>query len=628
VSFIDGDSRDQISLLPACVDDYVAPDALVRVVDAFVASLDLAELGFNRVVAAATGRPGYQPGDMLRLYIWGYLNQVRSSRHLEKACVRDLEAMWLMRRLAPDYRTIAAFRHDNPEAIVSASAAFVQFCRAQGLIGGHMVALDGTKMRAVASPKNIAGADRLARDVAHTEKEIAYYLDRLDIIDETVARGYEDQPLHRENFQGAIASLQRRKDRLVKRQQELERRDEKVLVFGEPEARPMGYGRAPKVPSYNLQSVVDTESGLIVHHDVYNDANDSHLLHPLAVAAKQVLKIDQIQVLTDGGYSNAEEIARCERDAVVVAAPIKRGAMNSEHFRPAQFIYDEGSDTLRCPAGETLRPMRAGLHLRGFPRSKQIQQHAAERRPGGDLTTGAAAALTSDCQEKNRAGRVLEHGARGVPEEQLVAGAPTDSHDEQVSLLCVGKDCRVRSDVRAHNSIHSDPVTLAHFSYLADDRPGLLPSVKPAPNSLGGRSGVGDMEHGQRAITGSRECDRELRPPARDLGSVNGDEDARWVLFRMLLLPVTGIDDCCRSVECRDDGCDVLVEFTGACPCILDAEHEETVTFFGLAPDGLFVRFVRLAYRHINRMGGGSLFAGNARRVSGRLHELRASRSS
>ena len=362
MSFIDGESRDQVSLLPPCVDDYVGSEALVRVVDAFVASLDLAELGFDRVVAAVTGRPGYQPGDMLRLYIWGYLNQVRSSRHLEKACVRDLEAMWLMRRLAPDYRTIAAFRHDNPEAIVAASASFVQFCREQGLVGGRMVALDGSKMRAVASAKNIAGADRLARDIAHTEKEIAYYLDRLDIIDETAARGFDDQPLHREGFRAAIGSLERRKTRLVKRQQELERRDEKVLVFGEPEAKPMGYGRAPKTPSYNLQSVVDVESGLIVHHDVFNDANDSHLLHPMAVGAKDVLEIDQIQVLTDGGYSNAEEIARCELDGIEVAAPIKRGAMNSEHFRPAQFIYDETSDTIRCPAGKTLRP--SGLHTR------------------------------------------------------------------------------------------------------------------------------------------------------------------------------------------------------------------------------------------------------------------------
>lgn len=130
-----------------------------------------------------------------------------------------------------------------------------------------------------------------------------------------MAQGFDDQPLHRENFTAAIASLQRRKDRLVRRRQELERRDEKVLVFGEPEAKPMGYGLAPKLPSYNLQSVVDVQSGLIVHHDVYNDANDSHMLHPVSMAAKKVLKVDQIQVLTDGGYSNAEEIARCVRPA-------------------------------------------------------------------------------------------------------------------------------------------------------------------------------------------------------------------------------------------------------------------------------------------------------------------------
>jgi transposase len=333
-----------------------------RIVDAFVASLDLTELGFNRTVAAVTGRPGFHPGDMLRLYIWGYLNQVRSSRHLERACVRDLEALWLLRQLAPDYRTIAAFRHDNPEAIVGASAAFIQFCRESGLLTGRQVALDGTKMQAVASKKNIAGAERLARDLAHTEREIAYYLDRLDIIDEQAAQGYDDQPAHRQAFGDAIAALSRRKNQIARRQQELEKRDEKVLVFGEPDARPMGYGRAPKFPAYNLQSVVDVDSGLIVHHDVANEANDSQLLHPMSLATMQVLEVDQLSVLADGGYSNAEAIAKCERDRVEVAAPIKRGAMNTEHFRPVQFAYDEASDTIRCPAGETLRP--SGKHTR------------------------------------------------------------------------------------------------------------------------------------------------------------------------------------------------------------------------------------------------------------------------
>lgn len=135
-----------------------------------------------------------------------------------------------------------------------------------------------------------------------------------------------------------------------------------MIVFGEPEARPMGYARAPKLPSYNLQSVVEVKSGLIIHHDVFNDANDSHLLHPVSLAAKDVLDADELHVLTDGGYSNAEEVARCESEAIIVSAPIKRGAMNTEHFRPTQFVYDDESDTIRCPAGQTLR--RSGKHTR------------------------------------------------------------------------------------------------------------------------------------------------------------------------------------------------------------------------------------------------------------------------
>ena len=271
-----------------------------------------------------------------------------------------------MRRLNPDYRTIAAFRHDNPEVIVAASAAFVQFCRDKGLIGGRTVALDGTKMRAVASPKNIASAERLACDLAHTQREIAYYLDRLDVIDEQGAQGFDDQPAYQEAFAGAIASLKRRNDRLARRQVELEKRKEKVLIFGEPNAKPMGYAHAPKLPSYNLQSVVDVESGIIVHHDVFNDANDSHLLHPMSVGAKEVLEADHLYVLTDGGYSNAEEVARCEREEITVSAPIKRGAMNSEHFRPTQFVYDDASDTIRCPGG---RPCDRPASIRATGRS-------------------------------------------------------------------------------------------------------------------------------------------------------------------------------------------------------------------------------------------------------------------
>ncbi len=162
---------------------------------------------------------------MLRLYICGYLNQFRSSNQLERACQRDPEAIWLMQRMSPDYRTIAAFRHDNPDAIVGAGAAFIRFCREAGLIAGGKIALDGTKMRAVASAKNIAGAERLARDIAHTEKEISYYLDRLNIAGEQTAQGISDQTVHRDAFAQAVGSQERRKARLERRQSEASEHD-------------------------------------------------------------------------------------------------------------------------------------------------------------------------------------------------------------------------------------------------------------------------------------------------------------------------------------------------------------------------------------------------------------------
>jgi transposase len=362
MGFITGFDRNQDNLLPPRIDDYISSDAMVRIVDEFVDSIDLIRIGFGRAIAARTGRPGYHPADMIKLYIWGYLNQIRSSRQLERACLRDLEAIWLLRRLTPDYRTIAAFRHDNPDAIVGVSAAFIDFCKDYGLVRGNTVSLDGTKMKAVASAKNIAGKDRLERDIAHTEKEIAYYLDRLDIADQQSHLANVDNQSQREAFAGAVDALKRRRERLQKRRAELQNHEAKVVVFGEPEAKPMGYGRSQKHPSYNLQSAVDIDSGLIVHHEVSNEANDSNLLHPVAMNIKQVLKVDKLNVLADGGYSNAQAIAQCERDQIEVAAPIKRGAMNTDFFRPVQFVYNEETDTIQCPAGKTMKP--SGKHTR------------------------------------------------------------------------------------------------------------------------------------------------------------------------------------------------------------------------------------------------------------------------
>jgi transposase len=280
VNFINGSARDQISPPPACVDDYVSPDALVRVVDAFVASLNLGELGFGRAVAAATGSPRYHSGDLLRQYVW----QVRSSRQLERACVRDFEALWPYCQFAPDYRTITSFRHDNREAIVGASAAFAQFCREAGLISARLVALDGTKMRAVASPKYIAGAERLARDARTPKRKSSATwtgwtsLMRRWLRVSTISQAsggvrHCDQDPHwpRGSARSPAGDL------------EGSRRYGSGLRG--PDARPMGYGRSPKTPCYNMQSVVDVGSGLIIHHDVANETNDSQLLHPTSMAA-------------------------------------------------------------------------------------------------------------------------------------------------------------------------------------------------------------------------------------------------------------------------------------------------------------------------------------------------------
>lgn len=362
MGFIEGIDRNQENLLPPSVDEYVSSDSNARIVDAFIDSLNLAKLGFERAIAARTGRPGYHPADMLKLYIWGYLNQIRSSRQLERTCLRDLEAIWLLRRLTPDYRIIAAFRHDNPDAIVGVSVAFIEFCKEYGLVNGNTVALDGTKMKAAASAKNIAGKDRLERDITHTERQIAYYLDRLDIADEQSCVSPVNNEKQRDAFAGAIDALKRRKQRLQDRHAELEKHDAKVVVFGEPDAKPMGYGRSQKHPSYNLQSAVDVNSGLIIHHEVSNEAKDSNLLYPVAIKIKQLLKVDQLNVLADGGYSNAQAIAQCEKDKIEVAAPIKRGAMNTDYFRPVQFVYNEETDTIQCPAGQTMKP--SGKHTR------------------------------------------------------------------------------------------------------------------------------------------------------------------------------------------------------------------------------------------------------------------------
>lgn len=351
MSYVRGEDRGQAALLPAAIEDYVAADAPVRVVDAFVDGLDVTGLGFRRSVPAATGRPPYDPRDLLKLYLYGYLNEVRSSRRLERECSRNVEMMWLLRRLAPDFKTIADFRRDNGPAIVGACRAFVLFCRDQGLFTARLVALDGSKFRAAASAKRIIGRREIAEEAARLDRRMADYLAGLD---ESDARESDEAP---GTTAVALQALRERRSELDRLAAKLDLEARNTLVEGEPDARPMGQGASRKPPSYNVQTAVDAETGLIVHHEVTAEPTDNRLLHPMAKATKDALETDKLMVVADAGYSNGADAAACEDDGITPCVPANRSSNNQGDgtlFDRSAFMYQPDTDTYRCPAGRML----------------------------------------------------------------------------------------------------------------------------------------------------------------------------------------------------------------------------------------------------------------------------------
>jgi transposase len=359
MSYIYGEDRDQAALLPAAIEDYVAADAPVRVIDAFVDGLNVGELGFGRSIPAATGRPPYDPRDLLKLYIWGYFNEVRSSRRLERECRRNLEAMWLLRGLSPDFKTIADFRRDNGTAIVGACRAFVMLCRDAGLFTARLIALDGSKFRAVASGKKVISHAEITEEAARLNRKIADYLAGLDKAD---AAEPDDRP---DAVPAAMAALQTRRDELARLAARLDEQGRASIVEGEEDARPMGKGNGRKPPSYNVQAATDADTGLIVHYDVTDEVTDNRLLHPMALATKQVLGQERVTVVADAGYSNGAHASACECDGIVACVPANRAVNNQGNgtlFDRSAFVYEPDSDSYRCPAGRSLK--RKQLHRR------------------------------------------------------------------------------------------------------------------------------------------------------------------------------------------------------------------------------------------------------------------------
>ena len=353
MGYIQGEARNQGSLFPLSLDELVPEDHLVRVIEAYVARLDLQLLGFSKAQPQKTGRPAYAPADLLKLYLYGYFQRIRSSRRLEAECRRNVEVMWLLGRLSPDFKTIADFRKDNGAAFQATCRAFVQFCRQVGLISGQLVAIDGSKFQAVASPRKHLSLKQLKRQQEKLDTHIATYLAQLDEADQAEST----ETIDRAAVRAALQHLQDRHADNLTCQALLQAQGLEQCVVGEEDARLMRTHQGPRV-AYNVQSAVDGEHCLILHHEVTQEGNDSRQLEPMAKAAQAVLEQNQLTVTADAGYSNGEQLQACDDAGITAYVPLNRGVNNQGGDTPlfdrSAFTYDAANDQYQCPAGEWL----------------------------------------------------------------------------------------------------------------------------------------------------------------------------------------------------------------------------------------------------------------------------------
>ena len=352
--FVEGEDRRQPVLLPSCLDDYVSEENPARVIDVFVEELDLRGLGFE-IVPAATGRPAYHPAMLLKLYIYGYLNRVQSSRRLEREAQRNVELMWLTGKLAPDHKTIANFRKDNGEAIQAACAHFIVLCRQIGLFTQAVAAVDGSKFKAVNTrDKNFTPA-KLKKRIEQVAEHIAGYLQELDTADRLEGEAVEARAV---KLKDKIATLRAQMQALKAMEAQVEASPDGQVSLTDPDARSMATsGRGSGIVGYNVQSVVDAEHHLIVAHDVITTGSDRQQLAEMSGKAKDAMGVERLEMLADRGYFSGEEILACEQIGVTpyVPKPLTSGAKADGRFGKQDFAYVPEQDAYRCPGGSLLR---------------------------------------------------------------------------------------------------------------------------------------------------------------------------------------------------------------------------------------------------------------------------------
>jgi len=352
--FVEGEDRNQSTLFPERLDEYIAEDNPVRVIDAFVDELDLGDLGFERVIPQVTGRPGYHPASLLKIYVYGYLNRIQSSRRLERETQRNVEMMWLTGRLMPDFKTIADFRKDNGKAIRQVCRQFIELCRSMDLFTQAIVAIDGSKFKAVNSKDRNDTRASMKRRIARIEQHIERYLSLLDEAD-------KEEPSARDmkvpELEEKIASLKARMKRLKKREREVVAHPDKQISQTDPDSRLMKKGGMGSQVSYNVQTAVDAEHKLIIAHDVTNAPVDRNQLFPIAGLTQHTLQQEEIKVLADRGYYKGEAIKDCYDAGIKVLVPkaLTSGSRAAGRFDKEDFHYNVESDHYRCPEGEVLQ---------------------------------------------------------------------------------------------------------------------------------------------------------------------------------------------------------------------------------------------------------------------------------
>jgi transposase len=352
--FVVGDDRSQSTLFPERLDDYLGEDNPVRAIDVLVDELDLAKLGFDGVEPEATGRPAYHPATLLKIYVYGYLNRVQSSRRLERECQRNIELVWLTGRLMPDFKTIADFRKDNGEAIRKVCREFVVLCRRLELFSEASVAIDGSKFKAVNTRDRNFTQAKMQRRLAQIDESIARYLSQLDSADRQ-GEAVPEAKVNRLNEK--IAALRKEIQRLNGLNTQMMQTEDKQISLTDPDARSMATsGRGSGMVGYNVQSAVDTKHHLIVTHEVTNVGSDRSQLSRMSEQARAAIGSETIEAVADRGYYSGEEIVACEQAGVTVylPKPITSGLLAKGRFGKQDFVYVAADDVYLCPSGEQL----------------------------------------------------------------------------------------------------------------------------------------------------------------------------------------------------------------------------------------------------------------------------------